>query len=115
MNHSIDRRKLLGAGGAIAASTILPAWAQSPPNIRFAAVFSDKDIRAAIAHDEIVAAADMPRYAALDVTPVLSMQWGKPAGDTLGLVDIFGPERMAVIEPSGLLAAQGARVAFGSV
>ena len=46
MNHSIDRRKLLGAGGAIAASTILPAWAQSPPNIRFAAVFSDKDIRA---------------------------------------------------------------------
>ena len=46
MNQSIDRRKLLGAGGAIAASTILPAWAQSPPNIRFAAVFSDKDIRA---------------------------------------------------------------------
>lgn len=73
-----------------------------------------KDIRAAIAHDEIVAANDMPRYKSLDVTPVLSMQWGKPAGDTLGLVDIFGPERMAVIEPSGLLAAQGARVAFGS-
>jgi predicted amidohydrolase YtcJ len=73
-----------------------------------------KDIRAAIAHDEIVAAADMPRYAALDVTPVLSMQWGKPAGDTLGLTDIFGPDRMAVIEPAGLLAAQGARIAFGS-
>jgi TRAP-type transport system periplasmic protein len=46
MNHSINRRKLLGAGGAIAASTAMPAWAQSPPTIRFAAVFSDKDIRA---------------------------------------------------------------------
>ena len=72
------------------------------------------DVRAAIAHNEIVSAADMTRYRTLDVTPVLSMQWGKPAGDTLGLVDIFGPERMAVIEPAGLLAAQGARVAFGS-
>ncbi|MEO8022364.1 TRAP transporter substrate-binding protein DctP [Polaromonas sp.] len=46
MNHSIDRRTLLGAGGALAASAILPAWAQTPPTIRFAAVFSDKDIRA---------------------------------------------------------------------
>ncbi|GAB3475614.1 TRAP transporter substrate-binding protein DctP [Polaromonas eurypsychrophila] len=46
MNHFIDRRTLLGAGGALAAGTILPAWAQSPPTIRFAAVFSDKDIRA---------------------------------------------------------------------
>lgn len=46
MNHSIDRRTLLGAGGALAASTILPAWGQSPPTLRFAAVFSDKDIRA---------------------------------------------------------------------
>ncbi len=73
-----------------------------------------KDVRAAIAHNEIVAESDRQRYRALDVTPVLSMQWGKPAGDTLGLVDIFGPERMAVIEPSGLLAAHGARIAFGS-
>jgi TRAP-type transport system periplasmic protein len=46
MNHFIHRRKLLAAGGTFAASTILPAWAQSPPTIRFAAVFSDKDIRA---------------------------------------------------------------------
>ncbi len=73
-----------------------------------------KDIRAAIAHNEIVSEQDRPRYRALDVIPVLSMQWGKPAGDTLGLVDIFGPERMAMIEPAGLLAAHGARVAFGS-
>ena len=46
MNHSVNRRTLLGAGSALAAGTILPAWAQSPPTIRFAAVFSDKDIRA---------------------------------------------------------------------
>jgi len=42
------------------------------------------------------------------------MQWEKPAGDTLGLVDYFGPERMKIIEPSGRLAAAGARIAFGS-
>lgn len=75
---------------------------------------SGKAARVAIAHNEIVSASDQPRYRSLDVTPVLSMQWGKPAGDTLGLTDIFGPERMAVIEPAGLLHEAGARVAFGS-
>jgi predicted amidohydrolase YtcJ len=72
------------------------------------------DIRPAIAHDEIVAPADFGRYKALDTTAVLSFQWGKPAGDTLGLRDYFGPERMKILEPSGLLAAAGARIAFGS-
>ncbi|CAN7510521.1 TRAP transporter substrate-binding protein DctP [Polaromonas sp. LjRoot131] len=42
----IARRTLLGAGAALAAATALPAWAQAPTTIRFAAVFSDKDIRA---------------------------------------------------------------------
>jgi TRAP-type transport system periplasmic protein len=46
MNASIDRRTLLGAGAALAAGAVLPAFAQTPPTIRFAAVFSDKDIRA---------------------------------------------------------------------
>lgn len=46
MNHSTNRRTLLGAAGALAAGTVLPAWAQTPPTLRFAAVFSDKDIRA---------------------------------------------------------------------
>jgi predicted amidohydrolase YtcJ len=46
--------------------------------------------------------------------PVLSFQWEKPAGDTLGLTNYFGPERMKILEPSGLLAAAGARVVFGS-
>jgi hypothetical protein len=72
------------------------------------------DIRPAIAHDEIVASADLARFKALNATPVLSLQWGKPAGDTLGLKDYFGPERMKRLEPSGLLAAANARIAFGS-
>ncbi len=72
------------------------------------------DIRPAIAHDEIVLPADYARYSALDTTAVLSLQWGKPAGDTLGLKDYFGPARMKILEPSGLLAAAGARIAFGS-
>ena len=72
------------------------------------------DVRPAIAHDEIVARADMPRFKSLGAIPVLSFQWEKPAGDTLGLKDYFGPERMKILEPAGLLAAAGARIAFGS-
>ena len=44
--HPIQRRTLLGAGAALAAGAALPALAQTPPTLRFAAVFSDKDIRA---------------------------------------------------------------------
>ena len=72
------------------------------------------DIRPAIAHDEIVHPADFPRFNALDTTPVLSLQWEKPAGDTIGLTNYFGPERMKILEPAGLLATAGARIAFGS-
>jgi TRAP-type C4-dicarboxylate transport system substrate-binding protein len=42
----IDRRSALKAGAALAAAHVLPALAQAKPTIRFAAVFSDKDIRA---------------------------------------------------------------------
>ncbi|HSH88723.1 MAG TPA: TRAP transporter substrate-binding protein DctP [Ramlibacter sp.] len=45
MTHSINRRTLLGAGATLAATAAVPAWAQPTP-VRFAAVFSDKDIRA---------------------------------------------------------------------
>lgn len=72
------------------------------------------DIRPAIAHDELVAPADFTRFKMLDAIPVLSMQWQKPAGDTLTLRDYFGPERMKILEPAGLLANAGARIAFGS-
>ena len=46
MKCKIDRRSALKAGVALAAASIAPAWAQAKPAIRFAAVFSDKDIRA---------------------------------------------------------------------
>jgi hypothetical protein len=72
------------------------------------------DIRPAIAHDEIVDPIDYPRFGLLGAVPVLSFQWGKRAGDTLGLTNYFGPERMKRLEPSGFLAAAGARIAFGS-
>jgi TRAP-type C4-dicarboxylate transport system substrate-binding protein len=42
----VDRRNALKAGAAIAAAASLPVWAQAKPKLRFAAVFSDKDIRA---------------------------------------------------------------------
>jgi predicted amidohydrolase YtcJ len=72
------------------------------------------DIRPAIAHDELVEPADFLRYKPLGAIPVLSFQWEKPAGDTLGLKDYFGPARMKILEPAGILAAAGARIAFGS-
>jgi len=46
MDFKIDRRSALKAGAAFAAASALPAWAQAKPTLRFAAVFSDKDIRA---------------------------------------------------------------------
>jgi TRAP-type C4-dicarboxylate transport system substrate-binding protein len=46
MDFTIDRRTALKAGAALAASQFVPAWAQDKPTLRFAAVFSDKDIRA---------------------------------------------------------------------
>jgi TRAP-type C4-dicarboxylate transport system substrate-binding protein len=45
MDLNIGRRTALKAGAAFAAGCALPAWAQTKP-LRFAAVFSDKDIRA---------------------------------------------------------------------
>ncbi|HVE50484.1 MAG TPA: TRAP transporter substrate-binding protein DctP [Casimicrobiaceae bacterium] len=42
---TINRRTALKAGAALAAAAALPAWSQAKP-LRFAAVFSDKDIRA---------------------------------------------------------------------
>ena len=46
MDFRTHRRTLLKAGAALAASSALPALAQAKPTLRFAAVFSDKDIRA---------------------------------------------------------------------
>jgi TRAP-type C4-dicarboxylate transport system substrate-binding protein len=46
MEFRIDRRTVLKAGAALAASQVLPVWGQDKPTLRFSAVFSDKDIRA---------------------------------------------------------------------
>ena len=46
MQSRFDRRTVLKAGAAFAATSVIPAWAQDKPKLRFAAVFSDKDIRA---------------------------------------------------------------------
>ena len=43
---NVHRRSALKAGAALAAASALPTWAQAKPTLRFAAVFSDKDIRA---------------------------------------------------------------------
>ena len=56
MSHSITRRTLLAASAMLGAAS--SAWAQAPRTLRFAAVFSDKDIRA-----------DMIRMFAKDVEP----------------------------------------------
>ena len=46
MDHCMNRRTALKAAVALAAAGALPLRAQGKPNIRVAAVFSDKDIRA---------------------------------------------------------------------
>jgi tripartite ATP-independent transporter DctP family solute receptor len=46
MNSSLPRRHVLQIGASLAAASVLPAWAQTPPTLRFAAVFSERDIRA---------------------------------------------------------------------
>src|SRR3979490_2363670 len=46
MDFRIDRRSALKAGAALAAAYVVRAAAQDKPPIRFAAGFSDRDIRA---------------------------------------------------------------------
>jgi TRAP-type C4-dicarboxylate transport system substrate-binding protein len=46
MDFKVNRRSALKAGAALAAAYALPIGAQGKPTLRFAAVFSDKDIRA---------------------------------------------------------------------
>jgi len=46
MSDPRTRRAWLQTAAALGATTMIPAWAQAKPTLRFAAVFSDKDIRA---------------------------------------------------------------------
>ena len=46
MDFCMNRRRAVTAAAAFAAAGAIPAWAQDKPTLRFAAVFSDRDIRA---------------------------------------------------------------------
>lgn len=71
--------------------------------------------RGAIAHAELVDPADYPRFAAMDVVPVMSFQWAQQAPYSVEAVkDQLGPERYARTEPEGSLHQAGARLAYGS-
>jgi predicted amidohydrolase YtcJ len=77
--------------------------------------YPGKDIRCAIAHDEIVDPNDFPRFRQLNAIPVLSFQWEKPASDTVdNAQDYLGSARFKYMEPAGVLAAAGTRIAYGS-
>ncbi len=73
------------------------------------------DFRPAIAHDETVAVADYPRFAALDVMATMSFQWAQRAPYSIGDTENhLGAERFARMEPSGSLRRSGARIVHGS-
>jgi hypothetical protein len=73
------------------------------------------DLRVAMAHEELVDAQDLPRFAALNVIPVMSFQWAKPGPDSIDAArDYLGPARFAHMEPEGSLNAAHARIAYGS-
>lgn len=99
----------LHATGDRAARTALDAVAatrQARPNA---------DFRPAIAHDETVAVADYPRFAALDVMATMSFQWAQRAPYSIGDTENhLGAERFARMEPSGSLKRAGARIVHGS-
>jgi tripartite ATP-independent transporter DctP family solute receptor len=48
MDPTVDRRSVLKAGAALAIGCLVPARAQAQTALRFAAVFSDRDIRASM-------------------------------------------------------------------
>ncbi len=71
--------------------------------------------RPGFAHNEMMTPQDYARFAQLDVVPVLSLQWGKRAPDTIDSVEPYiGPERFPYLETAGKFHQAGARVAFGS-
>lgn len=73
------------------------------------------DFRPAIAHNETVAVADYPRFAALDTSATMSFQWAQRAPYSIGETEAhLGPERFARMEPFGSLRQAGARVVHGS-
>ncbi len=77
--------------------------------------FNNPAFRPSLAHNELVDPEDYARFAELNAIPMLSLQWGKPAPDTIDSVkDYIGPERFMYLETSGKFKQAGARVAYGS-
>jgi predicted amidohydrolase YtcJ len=72
------------------------------------------DSRPSMAHAELVHPDDFGRFADLDVTPVMSFQWAKPAPDSTDAVKPYIGDRWDQYEPEGQLHAAGARIAYGS-
>lgn len=73
------------------------------------------DFRSAISHNETVAVADYPRFAALDVMATMSFQWAQRAPYSIGDTENhLGAERFARMEPFGSLRRAGARIVHGS-
>ena len=95
MKSSFNRRSALKAGAALAAVSAVPAWAQAKPTLRFAAVFSDKDIRAEMIK---MLAADVGAGTLVMLTGVerVALDFGKPSQRVL--------DRMTVVEARKHLA-----------
>ena len=72
-------------------------------------------MRLEIAHAELVAASDIPRFKKLNVIPDMGFQWAKPAFDSIDAVkDYLGPMRFNRVEPEGYLYQTGVPIAQGS-
>jgi predicted amidohydrolase YtcJ len=73
------------------------------------------DHRHHIAHLQVVNPSDVPRFAALDVTPNCQPYWACMEGQMLNLcVPFLGEERTGQQYPFASLLRSGARLAFGS-
>lgn len=74
-----------------------------------------RDVRLEIAHAEIVAPSDIPRFKALNVIPDMAFQWAKPGPDSLDTSqDYIGIARSNRQEPEGYFNQIGVPVAQGS-
>lgn len=77
--------------------------------------FPEKDIRPALAHNELVASHQFKRFADLGAIPVLSFQWaGLPAALIETERGMLGETRFEGLEPAAKFIDAGARLAFGS-
>jgi predicted amidohydrolase YtcJ len=74
-----------------------------------------RDVRLEIAHAEIVAPSDIPRFKELNVIPDMAFQWAKPGPDSLDTSrDYIGIARSNRQEPEGYFDQIGVPVAQGS-